>query len=105
MFTGGTTRKHAFSVGEEIAGRVERVEQGTVIVDLFGKATAIADVNEPRELPVIIHDAPLELEVEHPAPAEEASAESAAPVEASPAPLHTPLVPSPGSIPTLPVGW
>ena len=56
LFSGGATRKHAFSVGEEIAGRVERVEHGTVIVDLFGKATAIADVDEPRELPTIIHE-------------------------------------------------
>ena len=55
LFSGGVTRKHAFSPGEEIAGRVERVEHGTVIVDVFGKATAIADVNEPRDIPVIAH--------------------------------------------------
>ena len=98
LFSGGTTRKHAFSVGEEIAGRVERVEHGTIIVDLFGKATAIVDVDEPRDLPAIALVAE-ELKVEA---AEEASAD--APVESvahkSPAPIHTPLVPSAASLPT-----
>ena len=98
LFSGGTTRKHAFSVGEEIAGRVERVEHGTIIVDLFGKATAIVDVDEPRDLPAITALAE-ESKVEA---VKEASA--AAPVESvapeSPAPIHTPLVPSPASIPT-----
>jgi small subunit ribosomal protein S1 len=55
LFSGGVTRKHAFSPGEEIAGRVERVEHGAVIIDVFGKASAIADVNEPRDIPVIVH--------------------------------------------------
>jgi small subunit ribosomal protein S1 len=57
LFSGGVTRKHAFSPGEEIAGRVERVEHGAVVVDVFGKASAIADVNEPRDIPVITHAA------------------------------------------------
>jgi small subunit ribosomal protein S1 len=71
---------------------VERVEHGTVIVDLFGKATAIADVDEPRDLPPIIHQA----ELPKPEPAvPEAVAESAAP-EAL-APVHTPVVPSPAA--------
>ena len=118
LFSGGATRKHAFSVGEEIAGRVERVEHGTIIVDLFGKATAIVDADEPRELPAIFHhpeEPPGEEHAEHPprdekveaataeeagaasvAP-EEALAESVAPEEAS-APIHTPLVPSPAAI-------
>jgi small subunit ribosomal protein S1 len=104
LFSGGTTRKHAFSVGEEIAGRVERVEHGAVIVDLFGKATAIADVDEPRELPVIIHEAvglPRKEDAEHPRPVavpggEEAPAEVAA--SEAPAPIHTPVVPSPAAI-------
>ncbi len=52
----GAARKHAFSVGEVIAGRVERVEHGAVIVDLFGKASAIADVDEPRDIPIVIHE-------------------------------------------------
>ncbi|MFZ1866271.1 MAG: S1 RNA-binding domain-containing protein [Polyangiales bacterium] len=58
LFTGGSARKHAFSVGEVIAGRVERVEHGVVVVDLFGKATAIADVDEPRDIPIVIHEPP-----------------------------------------------
>ena len=93
LFSGGTTRKHAFSVGEEIAGRVERVEHGTVIVDLFGKATAIADVDEPRELPAIIHQAvelPRKEDAEHPPRGEEAPAELAA--SEAPAPIHTPAL-------------
>jgi small subunit ribosomal protein S1 len=57
LFSGGVTRKHAFSPGEEIAGRVERVEHGAVVIDVFGKASAIADVNEPRDIPVITHAA------------------------------------------------
>jgi small subunit ribosomal protein S1 len=56
LFSGGTTRKHAFSAGEEIAGRVERIEHGTIIVDVFGKATAIVDADEPRDIPVIVHE-------------------------------------------------
>jgi small subunit ribosomal protein S1 len=75
-------------VGEEIAGRVERVEHGTVIVDLFGKATAIADVDEPREIPHIVHEA------------EEPTAEAAAPETEAPAPIHTAVAPSPAVIPT-----
>ncbi len=54
MFPGGAARKHAFSVGEVVAGRVDRVDRGIVSVDLFGKATAIADVNEPREIPLFV---------------------------------------------------
>jgi len=69
---GGTPRKHAFSVGEVIAGRVERVEQGTIVVDLFGKASAIADVDEPRDVPIIVHEP--ESKVPGAAPSTEASA-------------------------------
>ncbi len=58
LFAGGVARKHAFSVGEEIAGRVERVEHGAVLIDVFGKATAVADVDEPREIPAIAHEEP-----------------------------------------------
>jgi small subunit ribosomal protein S1 len=58
LFSGGGARKHAFSVGEVIAGRVERIEHGTVVVDLFGKATAVADVDEPRDVPIVIHEPP-----------------------------------------------
>ena len=44
------TRRHAFSVGEVVAGRVTRTEFGTILVDLFGKAIAVVDENEPREV-------------------------------------------------------
>ena len=92
LFSGGATRKHAFSVGEEIAGRVDRVEHGTVIIDVFGKAVAIADVNEPRDIPFIVR------EPEHHIPD---AAHSVAPAaEATPAPVHTPVVPPPVATPT-----
>jgi small subunit ribosomal protein S1 len=65
-------RRHAFAVGEEVAGRVVRCERGAIIVDLFGKATAIADEFEPREIP------PLR---EEEAPASVSSDQAAAPAE------------------------
>jgi small subunit ribosomal protein S1 len=49
----GQTRAHAFRAGEVVAGIVERVEHGVIVVNLFGKATAFADELEPREIPVI----------------------------------------------------
>ena len=83
LFSGGATRRHAFSVGEEIAGRVERVEHGVVIVDVFGKATAIADVDEPREIPHVFHEPHVPLVgaavVQRPAPPIEAAQPEAAP--------------------------
>ena len=107
LFSSGATRKHAFSVGEEIAGRVERVEHGTIIVDLFGKATAIVDVDEPREIPTVFHEAEEPLrkdDAEHPprggeadspeeqeAPREE-DAEHLPAGEESAAPIHTPVI-------------
>ncbi|HMI94816.1 MAG TPA: S1 RNA-binding domain-containing protein, partial [Polyangiales bacterium] len=52
FFTGANAgRKHGFAVGEVVAGRVKAVEDGTITVDLFGKALAYADEHEPRELP------------------------------------------------------
>jgi len=81
LFSGGTTRKHAFSVGEEIAGRVERIEHGTVIIDVFGKAIAIADVDEPRDIPTIVRES------EHAMVSPEIST-----------PIHTPVVPAPVAI-------
>jgi len=97
LFSGGAARKHAFSVGEEIAGRVERVEHGTVIIDVFGKAVAIADVDEPRDIPHIVR------EPEHPiadaASPETASSEAPA-VPPTSAPMHTPVVPSTVAVPT-----
>lgn len=44
------SRRHAFAVGEVVAGRVTRTAHGTILVDLFGKATAIVDETEPREV-------------------------------------------------------
>ncbi len=83
LFSGGATRRHAFSVGEEIAGRVERVEHGVVIVDVFGKATAIADVDEPREIPHVFHEPHVPLVgaavEQRPAPPIEAAQPEAAP--------------------------
>ncbi|MBW2378427.1 MAG: S1 RNA-binding domain-containing protein [Deltaproteobacteria bacterium] len=111
LFSGGVTRKHAFSVGEEIAGRVERVEHGTILVDLFGKATAVVNVDEPREIPHIVREAegqaaeaaasdvvesPRKEGAAHPPRVEEAPAEPAVP-EAR-APMHTPVVPSPAAV-------
>jgi small subunit ribosomal protein S1 len=45
------SKRHAFAVNEVVAGRVQRVEFGVIVIDLFGKATAIADEYEPREIP------------------------------------------------------
>jgi len=49
-FDGQGERKHAFSAGEIVAGMVTRVEDGAALVDLFGKAVAVVDVLEPREI-------------------------------------------------------
>ncbi|MGF1467136.1 MAG: S1 RNA-binding domain-containing protein [Sandaracinaceae bacterium] len=46
------TRRHAFSVGEIVAGRVSLVSEDIVSVDLFGKAHAFARRHEPRDIPV-----------------------------------------------------
>lgn len=43
-------RKHAFSAGEIVAGRVIKVESGAALVDLFGKAQAVMDAFEPGEI-------------------------------------------------------
>ena len=52
FFTGAQAgRKHGFAVGEVTAGRVSRIEGGAIVVDLFGKALAVADEFEPREVP------------------------------------------------------
>ena len=74
----GAARKHAFSVGEVVAGRVTRVESGAILVDLFGKATAIVDEHEPREVEAIV-EAPAAVA----APVEGAEATEATATEAS----------------------
>jgi small subunit ribosomal protein S1 len=52
FFEGRETRRHGFAVGDIVAGRVTRVEHGAAVIDLFGKATAFARANEPREVPI-----------------------------------------------------
>jgi small subunit ribosomal protein S1 len=97
LFSGGVTRKHAFSVGEVIAGRVERVEHGTVVIDVFGKATAIADANEPREIPLVTHD------TEEPESEAEPTPQAAADIPAAadaPAPSPMPAAQAPTPSPT-----
>lgn len=49
-FFEGVERKHAFSAGEIVAGRVVRVESGAARIDLFGKAEAVMDALEPSEI-------------------------------------------------------
>lgn len=75
----GSPRAHAFRVGEVIAGRVQSVDDGAIVVDLFGKALAIADVMEPREIP----PAPVPENTEATVPGSEAAPEGEA-VEATP---------------------
>jgi small subunit ribosomal protein S1 len=43
-------KRHAFSAGEVVAGRVVKINDGAFVVDLFGKATAFVDVFEPHEV-------------------------------------------------------
>jgi small subunit ribosomal protein S1 len=92
LFSGGAARKHAFSAGEEIAGRVERVEHGTVIIDVFGKATAIANVDEPRD---IAHAEPVVDPILAITQASEATELPEAHI-----PVHTPVVPAITTTPT-----
>lgn len=40
--------RHVFSRGEAVAGKVQQLTEGAVVVDLFGKAQAVADSQEPR---------------------------------------------------------
>lgn len=54
FFEGGQAgKRHAFSAGEVVAGRVVHIGDGAFTVDLFGKATAFVDIFEPHEVPVI----------------------------------------------------
>ncbi|MDH3201951.1 MAG: S1 RNA-binding domain-containing protein [Myxococcales bacterium] len=97
LFSGGGARKHAFSVGEVIAGRVERIDQGVIVVDLFGKASAIADADEPREIPLIIHAATEERRSV--VPHLELAAETALPDTDTTAPVPTPATEPSAEIP------
>ena len=58
----GGAKRHAFSVGEIVAGRVTAVAGGTIVVDLFGKATAVIDEYEPREVEPLPEVSPPEVE-------------------------------------------
>lgn len=104
FFSGGAQRKHAFSVGEVIAGRVERVAEGAIVVDLFGKASAIADVDEPREVPIILQEERPSVVPEAPEPlphagdgAECAASAASQPSEASAASEPSEVAPDTGA--------
>jgi len=58
LFAAGRPKRHAFAVGEVVAGRVLRFEDGGIVVDLFGKALAVADEHEPRDVPLAPQLAP-----------------------------------------------
>ncbi|MBK6813785.1 MAG: hypothetical protein IPG81_33865 [Sandaracinaceae bacterium] len=52
-FDGRGTKTHAFAAGEVVAGRVAKLTNTTIFVDLFGKGLAVVDVYEPREVPAL----------------------------------------------------
>jgi small subunit ribosomal protein S1 len=54
LFDGAAPRRHAFAVGEIVAGRVAEVREDVAVVDLFGKATAFTRAHEPRDIPVAV---------------------------------------------------
>ncbi|MCA9688806.1 MAG: hypothetical protein KC636_04305, partial [Myxococcales bacterium] len=43
-------RRHTFASGSIVAGRVERIDDGVITLDLFGKGHAVMEVTEPRVL-------------------------------------------------------
>lgn len=51
--SGSAGKRHAFSAGEVVAGRVSAANPGAFTVDLFGKALAYVDIFEPHEVPVL----------------------------------------------------
>lgn len=76
-------KRHAFAVGEVIAGRVVAVADGAISVDLFGKAMAIAEANEPRELPVEPPSTPVATEADAGGSSDPVAASDETPVVAS----------------------
>jgi small subunit ribosomal protein S1 len=88
-FGDGPPRKSQLAAGEIIGGSVVAVEHGVAVLDLFGRGTAFALDNEPREIPVLTepaaeeHEPAATSEASEAAPAEGAQAEPA-PVEAAP---------------------
>lgn len=105
----GKPRAHAFRVGEVVAGRVDRVEDGAIVVDLFGKALAVADVYEPREIEATEDpsaseetsagqvEAPASEETTDAAATAEAPAEPTAPTEPTDAPSEPTTVEAPSA--------
>jgi small subunit ribosomal protein S1 len=80
----GEGRRHAFAVGEIVAGRVERVEHGVTLVNLFGKALAIVDEHEPHEVQPLPEPAPEPEAAEKPEAAAEPDAAAEADAAAEP---------------------
>lgn len=80
---GNAARRHAFAAGEVVAGRVSQHLEGSFLVDLFGKAIAVVDDTEPRDVP-----APPVAQEAHPAAAavEGAAVEGATPAPAAETP-------------------
>jgi small subunit ribosomal protein S1 len=78
-FEGGA-RRHAFSPGEIVAGRVLEVREDVAVVDLFGKALAYARACEPRDVPLVPEPLPDPAAVaapSEPSPAEAPAGEAA----------------------------
>ena len=89
FFDGGPNagKRHAFSAGEVVAGRVTKINDGAFVVDLFGKATAFVDIFEPHDVPAIPEPVAPVVAVVAPAPASasvEGAGGEAAPSEAAP---------------------
>ncbi|HEX5656003.1 MAG TPA: S1 RNA-binding domain-containing protein [Polyangiales bacterium] len=90
-------KRHAFSAGEVVAGRVVKINDGAFVVDLFGKATAFVDVFEPHEVPTVPEPPP-------PAPSAEAVARAEgeglppAPAEGAEAPVEGVDAPIEGTV-------
>lgn len=94
----GAARRHAFSIGEIVAGRTVSIGDEVAAVDLFGKAIAYTRLHEPRDIPVApaqTEEEASEAESEEPGPAEASTEPSAAEaVELSEADATAPPPPS-----------
>ncbi len=85
MFTGAqAAKRHAFAPGEVVAGRVLRVEHGVIVVDLFGKAIAVVDEYEPREIAPLPEPVAAPTQVETPAPSVADATQSTSAPEVAP---------------------
>lgn len=93
LFDGAALRRHAFAVGEIVAGRVMEVREDVAVVDLFGKAVAFTRAHEPRDIPVAPEVTEPEVEETETAEAAEAAvtSEPSAPEEAAAAPEAEPI--------------